>query len=116
MDVRVTGHYYDLLDRATSWANRRPRSYLWERSSRFYIAELYDDSYRAFSEAVKHAAGKKPVSGPQLANLLPIPPSRFNEEITDLITCSPVFDPHRTKWISRKDVTSHATRSPLPPQ
>jgi hypothetical protein len=97
MDARATGHY-ELLDRVSIWANRQPRSYLWEHSFRFYIAELYNDSYRAFSEAVKHATGKKPVSGPQLANLLPIPPSRFNdEEITDLITFSLIFDPHRTK-------------------
>jgi hypothetical protein len=117
MDARVTGHYYEMLDRASSWANRQPRSYLWERYSRFYIAELYKDSYRAFSGAVNHATGKKPVSGPQLANLLHIPPSRFNdEEITDLIPFSPIFDPHRTKWIFRKDVTGYATRSPLPPR
>jgi hypothetical protein len=59
MDARVTGYYYELLDRASSWANRQPRSYLWERFSRFYIAELYNDLYRAFSEAVKHVVGKK---------------------------------------------------------
>ena len=115
MDVRVIGHYYELLDRVSSWANRQPRRYLWERSSRFYIPEFYNNSYQAFSDAVEHTTRAKPVSGPQTRKLLAIPQSRFNEnEITDLITFSPIFDPHGTKWIFGKDVTGYDTKRPVP--
>jgi hypothetical protein len=117
MDMRVTGHYYELLDHVSTWANRQPRSYLWERSSRFYIPELYNNLYQAFSDAVKHATATKPVSGPQLRKLLPVPNSRFHDtKTTDLITFSPIFDPHNTKWIFSNDVTGYDTALPMPPR
>ena len=116
MDVRVTGHYYELLDCVSKWANRQPRDRLWERSSRFYIPELDNNSYQAFSKAVKYSTATKPVLGPQLGTL-PVPNSRFNDsEITDLITFSPIFDPHDTKWIFSKDVTGYDTALPVPPR
>lgn len=37
MDVRYTGHYYDLLTKIESWAKKQPRKGLWERNARFYI-------------------------------------------------------------------------------
>lgn len=37
MDVRYTGHYYDLLTKIESWATEQPRKGLWERNARFYI-------------------------------------------------------------------------------
>ncbi|EGX91731.1 hypothetical protein CCM_05889 [Cordyceps militaris CM01] len=37
MDVRYTGHYYDLLTKIESWAKEQPRKGLWERNARFYI-------------------------------------------------------------------------------
>ncbi|OAA73525.1 hypothetical protein ISF_00426 [Cordyceps fumosorosea ARSEF 2679] len=37
MDVRYTGHYYDLLTKIESWAQEQPRKGLWERNARFYI-------------------------------------------------------------------------------
>jgi hypothetical protein len=117
MDVRVTGHYYELLDRVSSWANRQSRSYLWERSSRFYIPDLYNNSYQAFNHAVEHTTTTKPVSGPQFGNLLPVPNSRIQDSgITDLIAFSPIFDPHNTKWIFSKDVTGYDTALPVPPR
>ena len=117
MDMRVIGHYYELLDRVSSWASNQPRSYLWERSSRFFIPELFNNSYQAFSDAVEHITRSKPVSGPQLSDRLPIPQSRLNDErITDLITFSPIFDPHHTKWIFSKDVTGYDTNLPIPPR
>lgn len=37
MDVRYTGHYYDLLTKLESWAKEQPRKGLWERNARFYL-------------------------------------------------------------------------------
>ncbi|KAJ2965405.1 hypothetical protein NQ176_g10633 [Zarea fungicola] len=42
MDVRYTGHYYDLLTKIESWAQKQPRKGLWERNARFYLPAVHD--------------------------------------------------------------------------
>ena len=37
MDVRYTGHFYELFANAGLWAKQQPRKGLWERNARFYI-------------------------------------------------------------------------------
>ncbi|KAF4984180.1 hypothetical protein FZEAL_578 [Fusarium zealandicum] len=37
MDVRYTGHYYDLFSKLENWSKEQPRKGLWERNSRFYF-------------------------------------------------------------------------------
>ncbi|KJZ73546.1 hypothetical protein HIM_07102 [Hirsutella minnesotensis 3608] len=37
MDIRYTGHYYDLVTKLEQWAKAQPRKGLWERNSRFYF-------------------------------------------------------------------------------
>ncbi|KAK3694890.1 hypothetical protein B0T22DRAFT_86040 [Podospora appendiculata] len=37
MDIRYTGHYYDLLTKMESFAKAQPRKGLWERNARFYM-------------------------------------------------------------------------------
>lgn len=128
MDIRVTGHYYELLDRVTRWAEKQPREYLWERSSRFYIPALYNNSYSEFDESIRHAytlSGRIPISGPQVPDLLPVPEmspykssssAEDNDEITDLITFNPLFDPTNTSWAFALDVTGWNTSYPAPPR
>ena len=127
MDTRLTGHYYELLDRVTKWADRQPRKYLWERSSRFYIPALHNDSYATFSKSVARstdASGQHSISGPQRSNLLPIPPfspdseqtSEAESHVTDLITFDPIFDPNNTAWIFNADVTGWNISEPRPPR
>ena len=117
MDMRLTGHSYELLDRVSRWADGQSRSFLWERSDRFYIPELYNNSYAAFSESVARNTKARPISGPQLSNLLPIPEfSLYNPYTTDLITFSPIFDPNNTAWIFNSDVTGYNTSLPKPPR
>ncbi|CAM1506772.1 Fc.00g064130.m01.CDS01 [Cosmosporella sp. VM-42] len=41
MDVRYTGHYYDLFTKLEQWAKKQPRKGLWERNSRFYIPAVH---------------------------------------------------------------------------
>lgn len=37
MDIRYTGHYYDLFEKMEKWALEQPRKGLWERNARFYM-------------------------------------------------------------------------------
>src|SRR3569833_3444789 len=41
MDIRYTGHYYDLLTKMERWARTQPRKGLWERSARFYFPSVH---------------------------------------------------------------------------
>lgn len=41
MDVRYTGHHYDLFSKIEDWARVQPRKGLWERSSRFYLPSVH---------------------------------------------------------------------------
>jgi hypothetical protein len=49
MDVRYTGHYYDLITKIEEWAKKQPRKGLWERNARFYIPETHG-SWEDFSQ------------------------------------------------------------------
>jgi hypothetical protein len=115
MDLRVTGHYYELLDRITKWAEKQPRDHLWERNERFYIPSLHRNSYSEFSTAVAAetaATNNTPISGPQLptSSLLPTPTQDSEtSEIVDLIELNPLFDPSRTRWAFRDDITGYGT-------
>ncbi|KAI1661382.1 hypothetical protein F4813DRAFT_385915 [Daldinia decipiens] len=41
MDIRYTGHYYDLFTKIEDWAKKQPRKGLWERNSRFYLPSVH---------------------------------------------------------------------------
>ncbi|KAN0069926.1 Protein of unknown function (DUF3405) domain containing protein [Elaphomyces granulatus] len=41
MDMRYTGHWYHLFDKASSWAREQPRKGLWERNARFYVPSVH---------------------------------------------------------------------------
>lgn len=122
MDLRVTGHYYELLDRITTWAEKQPSDHLWERNERFFIPSLYQDSYSDFSAAVvaeTAATNSTPISGPQLpaSSLLPIPDQDYgSSDIVDLIALNPLFDPSRTRWAFRDDITGYSVNSTSRPQ
>jgi hypothetical protein len=120
IDLRVTGHYYELLDRITKWAEKQSRDHLWERNERFFIPPLYHNSYSEFSAAVTTetaATNTTAITGPQLptSSLFPIPlqnpPSDFDStsttEIVDLISLNPIFNPSSTHWAFRDDITGY---------
>jgi hypothetical protein len=124
MDLRVTGHYHELLSRVTSWAEQQPRDYAWERSSRFYIPSLHDNSYDDFADVVEQqilAANQSAMSGPQIPaqRLLAIPEQNLpdaSNEITDLITFNPIFNPEHSKWAFKDDITGwNVSREGHPP-
>lgn len=124
MDMRVTGHYHDLLSQITSWAESQPRDHAWERSSRFYIPSLYESSYEIFRQTVIEqttAANQTPITGPQMPEdrLLEVPEQNSptdSDEITDLITFNPLFNPERSRWAFHDDITGYnVTRDGRPP-
>ena len=41
MDIRYTGHYYDLFTKLENWAKQQPRKGLWERNARFYMPDVH---------------------------------------------------------------------------
>ncbi|KAK3392990.1 hypothetical protein B0H63DRAFT_6080 [Podospora didyma] len=41
MDIRYTGHYYDLLSKMENWAKEQPRKGVWERNARFYMPHVH---------------------------------------------------------------------------
>ena len=135
MDLRYVGHHYELLNGASQWAANQPRKYLWERNSRFWIPE-YHGPWPKFCGLVENetAAGETPVWGPvafpggKYAVLLSPdemkPSTTFKEddyewgvgEAADLITFDPIFDPSKTKWVFRDDVTGYDTSIKTPPR
>lgn len=52
MDVRYTGHYYDLFSKLEKWSKKQPRKGLWERNARFYIP-LVHGTWDDFSQMAR---------------------------------------------------------------
>lgn len=120
MDLRVTGHYYELLHQVTNWAERQPKEYAWEKSSKFFIPALFDNSYQFYSQSIKtelEISNQTPISGPQVPKekLLPLPGQQHpsnSDHITDLITLSPLFNPNHTCWAFQGDITGYNNTRP----
>jgi Protein of unknown function (DUF3405) len=120
MDIRVTGHYYELLHQVIKWAEKQPRDYAWEKSSQYYIPSLHGNSYSSFAESVKAgltASNHAAISGPQMPReqLLPLPDQQLPpnaDHITDLITFNPLFDPSNTRWAFHDDITGYNNTRP----
>jgi hypothetical protein len=134
MDLRLSGHYYEFHNKIGEWAKKQPRKGLWERSSRYYIPELHG-SWKNFTEMVEeelYNSDEKPVWGPpkfENTGMLPSPPetepphsySQDNYEWgvgedADIITFNPIFDPAKTNWVFRDDVTGYDLELPEPPR
>lgn len=41
IDIRFTGHYYNLFSQIDEWTKAQPRKGLWERNSRFYVPSVH---------------------------------------------------------------------------
>jgi hypothetical protein len=52
IDIRYTGHYYELFSKIDSWTKEQPRKGLWERSSRFYVPSVHG-SWEDFKQMVR---------------------------------------------------------------
>ena len=126
MDVRYTGHHYELVDSLDTWTREQPRKGLWERNSRFYIPKVHGDYTTDFTEYVqgRHITGSKgeeqdsSIWGPKLP---PRQKSQSTDEFppresptplrdnftwgvgedADLITLLPTFNPDLTRYAMR---------------
>jgi hypothetical protein len=52
IDIRYTGHYYNLFSQIDSWTKKQARKGLWERSSRFYVPSVHG-SWEDFKQMVR---------------------------------------------------------------
>ena len=146
MDMRYVGHWYELFDRVSGWAERQPRRGLWERSGRFYIPSAHGE-WHAFVDETERRAKNGPgelIHGPQTFSGwegeertgvfgenyrghygLPSPAPSTNEdpssqwgigEPADYISFLPLFNPASTFWNIRADVSGYDTSLPIPPR
>jgi hypothetical protein len=134
MDLRFSGHYYEFHNQVGEWAKRQPRKGMWERATRYYIPELHG-SWKNFTEMVEeevYNSDEKPVWGPptfEHSGMLDspketIPPRSYLAdnyewgvgEDADLITFNPIFDPAKTNWVFRDDVSGYDLELPEPPR
>ncbi|KAH8648498.1 hypothetical protein BX600DRAFT_517880 [Xylariales sp. PMI_506] len=113
MDLRFTGHVYDSLETAVKFAKGQRRRNLWKRNGRFYIPELHNGSYEAFSNAVDGKIGDSGVWGYVRTNNFPpqgpeVPPRSVLDwgvdEDADLIGFFPMIDPIGTGWVYEEGV------------
>ncbi|KAI2777084.1 hypothetical protein F4815DRAFT_482395 [Daldinia loculata] len=136
MDLRYTGHYYEFHNGISKWAAEQPRKLLWERSSRFWIPGIHG-SWSKFSQLVERETierKEEPVWGPVTfptsdRGMLPspkenTPPTKIEDddyrwgvgEDADLIVFDPLFDPAKTNWVFRNDVSGYNTSLEIPPR
>ncbi|TVY48181.1 hypothetical protein LOCC1_G002460 [Lachnellula occidentalis] len=52
LDIRFTGHYYNLFSQLDSWTKAQPRKGLWERNGRFYLPSVHG-SWEDFKQMVR---------------------------------------------------------------
>lgn len=71
LDVRFTGHWYDLLFASEAWSKNQPRKYQWERAEKFYIP-WYHGSWTNFSASIAAAHPGGGIWGPLLDPSLPV--------------------------------------------
>lgn len=125
--MRYIGHHLHFLSAIASFAARQPRKYLWERSSRFYLAELHD-TWTKFAEWVASVIpstlsiwGPVPTFG-SISGMAVHPPSAVvDDDFTnavgdeaDLITSLPLFDPENTQWSYREKIWNFSQGSRTP--
>ena len=52
MDIRYTGHHYELLEALDEWSRQQSRKGLWERNERFYVPRFHGN-YSMFTDFVQ---------------------------------------------------------------
>ncbi|KAK0670746.1 hypothetical protein QBC41DRAFT_387767 [Cercophora samala] len=70
MDIRYTGHYYDLLTKLETWSKSQPRKGLWERNSRFYMPYVHG-SWEDFKQMARVQTEHGTVTADNLWDKLP---------------------------------------------
>ncbi|KAL9053190.1 MAG: hypothetical protein Q9162_004921 [Coniocarpon cinnabarinum] len=134
MDIRYSGHYYEFHNSVIEWAKQQPRRGLWERNEKFWIPAYHGDwqNFTRFVDKETLDMGGLPVWGPVSfpnSGMLESPPenspprSYFDDDFewgvgedADIITFNPIFDPGKTNWVFRKDISGYDLNLPIPPR
>lgn len=134
MDMRYSGHHYEFHQGVAEWAKEQPRRGLWERNEKFWIPAYHGnwDNFTRFVDQETLDAGISPVWGPASfpnSGMLEspsenTPPTSYTDdkfewgvgEDADLITFNPIFDPGKTNWVFRKDISGYDLNLPIPPR
>ena len=133
MDIRYTGHYYDLVEALHAWTKKQPRKGLWERNARFWIPSFHGN-FSTYTEALqgKYEEGWWPsrtdhsIWGPRLFPKqarfgLDLDPPQDRPtaasdsfewgvgEDADMITLLPMFNPDTTHYAFRDGFYNYPT-------
>ncbi|KAI9171547.1 hypothetical protein HJFPF1_01033 [Paramyrothecium foliicola] len=81
MDVRYTGHYYDLFTKMENWAKAQPRKGLWERNARFYLPSVHG-TWEDFSQMARVQSEMGAVGADNLWKGIPGGKEKAPEEIS----------------------------------
>ncbi|OBT89587.1 hypothetical protein VE02_01735 [Pseudogymnoascus sp. 03VT05] len=119
LNVRFTGHYYDLAKSLPRFAQRQPRKCMWERNERLATPSLDGPYETVFRDKVEKESDPEGIIWdvpvvPEFTQQGPRRPAAEeakNEhfmwglgEKADLITLFPIFNPVGTTWSGRNDV------------
>lgn len=115
MDVRYTGHYYDLFSSLTDWARTQPRSGLWERNKRFYIPSVHG-TYNDLMESVMESRDEDRQAPLDTRNIGVTPALSHDQtdEEADLITLFPMFDTNGTLWPHKDHLINYNDQATRP--
>ncbi|KAL6866041.1 hypothetical protein ACO1O0_002141 [Amphichorda felina] len=134
MDMRFLGSYYELFDRLGKWADKQPRTMIWERAARYYIPS-HHGTWDEFVESTQVDTVRSGLSTPFGPLKFPGRKSlRFEAkghsvmpdncdlhsdrsqcgvgEPADLITLNPIFDTEQSGWFFGLDATGYAATPP----
>ncbi|KAK4658782.1 hypothetical protein QC762_104550 [Podospora pseudocomata] len=111
MDIRYTGHYYDLLTKLENWSKTQPRKGLWERNSRFYMPYVHG-SWEDFKQMARVQTEHGTVTADNMWDKLPGSIKSPSPPVTKPQTESSVWGPLRPE--DPKDWFEHE-HDPVPP-
>lgn len=105
MDIRYTGHYYDLLSKIEDWSKKQPRKGLWERNERYYIPSVHG-TWEDFSQMARVQSEMGVQSKPKIAGM----PEPAPEEATraNKVIWGPVRPENQEDWFEHEN-------DPVPP-
>lgn len=99
MDIRYTGHYFDLVAKLENWAREQPRKGLWERNSRFYVPSVHG-SWEDFKQMarVQSESGSAAAGGPDAGFPAGIPKKEPPSSKAEQIVWGPVRPSDEEDW------------------
>lgn len=83
MDIRYTGHYFDLVSKLENWAREQPRKGLWERNSRFYVPAVHGDweDFKQMARVQSESVGQDPTGFPAGGTPRKEPPAKAEQVV-----------------------------------